>query len=43
MGLQVADHDAFQRREWKAERIGWVLMVLLVVAALVGLLGGQDC
>jgi hypothetical protein len=24
MGLQVADHDAFQRREWRAQRIGWL-------------------
>jgi hypothetical protein len=40
VGLQLSQHDAFQRREWRAERIGWVLMALLVVAALIGLLGG---
>jgi hypothetical protein len=40
MGLQVEQHDAFQRREWAAQRIGWVLMALLVLAGLLGLLGG---
>lgn len=39
MGLQVAQHHAFQRREWTAQRIGWVAMGLVVVAALLGLLG----
>lgn len=40
MGLQVEQHDDFQRREWTAERVGWVLMALLVLAASAGLLGG---
>jgi hypothetical protein len=39
MGLQIADHEAFQQREWRAQRIGWACMGLLVVAALAGLLG----
>ncbi|HWH28620.1 MAG TPA: hypothetical protein VNU26_06590 [Mycobacteriales bacterium] len=39
MGLQVAQHDVFQRREWTAQRIGWATMGLVVVAALAGLLG----
>jgi hypothetical protein len=39
MGLQVEQHDAFQRREWTAQRVGWVAMALLLIAALVGLLG----
>lgn len=30
---------AYQRREWIAQRIGWVTIALLVVAALLGLLG----
>ena len=35
-------HDIeYQRREWVAQRIGWSVMALLVVAALVGLLGGS--
>jgi hypothetical protein len=32
-------HDDFQRREWRAERVGWALMVLFVVAALAGVFG----
>jgi hypothetical protein len=31
----------YQRREWHAQRIGWAVMVLLVLAALLGLLGGS--
>jgi hypothetical protein len=30
---------AHQRREWVAERIGWGIMALLIVAALLGVLG----
>lgn len=40
MGLQIHQHEAFQRREWRAQRIGWVLVLLFVLAALAGLLGG---
>ena len=44
-GLQLpgdTGHDIeYQRREWIAQRIGWTVMALLVVAALVGLLGGS--
>ena len=29
----------FQRREWRAERIGWVALAGLIVAAMLGLLG----
>jgi hypothetical protein len=39
MGLQIEQHDAFQRREWRAQRIGWAVMAAVVVAALAGLLG----
>jgi hypothetical protein len=39
MGLQVAHHQAFQRREWTAQRFGWAAMGLFVTAALLGLLG----
>jgi hypothetical protein len=38
--LQVEQHDAFQRQEWRAQRVGWLMMALLVLAALTGLLGG---
>jgi hypothetical protein len=39
MGLQVADHQAFQRREWTAQRIGWVGIAAFVAAAFLGVLG----
>jgi hypothetical protein len=29
----------FQRREWAAQRVGWIVLALLIVAALAGLLG----
>lgn len=35
--LQLREDMAFQRRSWRAERIGWTIMALLVVAALLGL------
>ncbi|HVE89755.1 MAG TPA: hypothetical protein VNA44_08635 [Burkholderiaceae bacterium] len=38
--LQIEDHQDFQRRQWRAERIGWLAMALLIVAAVAGLLGG---
>lgn len=38
-GLQVEEHLGFQRAMWRAERIGWALMAVVVVAALVGLFG----
>lgn len=31
---------AFQRRVWRVERLGWVAMAAIVVAALLGLFGG---
>jgi len=31
----------FQRREWRVQRIGWVLLTLFIAAALAGLLGGR--
>jgi len=34
------DQDlAFSRREWRVERVGWVVIALLVLAGLLGLLG----
>lgn len=30
----------FQRKQWRAERIGWAVMTLLIVAALAGAFGG---
>lgn len=38
--LEVNDDLDFQRRVWRFERIGWVLMGLIGFAGLLGLLGG---
>ena len=38
-GLQLHQDMAHQRREWRIQRIGWVVMALLLLAALAGLLG----
>ena len=37
--LEIAQDLDFQRREWRAQRIGWVVMALLILAALLGLTG----
>ncbi len=37
--LQVEQDLDFQRREWAIQRVGWVVMLLVVVAALLGLFG----
>lgn len=38
-GIELDEDRAHQRVEWRIERVGWSIMVLLVVAALLGLLG----
>jgi hypothetical protein len=37
--LEIAQDMPHQRLAWKIERVGWLLMALLLLAALVGLLG----
>ena len=37
--LQLAQDMAFQHRNWKAQRIAWVLLALVIVTALIGLWG----
>jgi hypothetical protein len=37
--LDIDQDLEFQRRDWTFERVGWIVMLLLLVAALVGLLG----
>jgi hypothetical protein len=40
VGLLEIDQDLdFQQKEWRLQRIGWVVMALLIVAALLGLTG----
>ena len=38
--LEIGQDLEFQKKEWKAELFGWILMALLLLAALLGLLGG---
>lgn len=38
-GLQLHQDLAFQRRSWKFQRIGWIMMALFVLAGIMGLLG----
>lgn len=39
MDLQIEQDERFQRREWRAERVGWTVLTVFVLAGLVGLLG----
>ncbi|HXH53749.1 MAG TPA: hypothetical protein VNH53_10030 [Sphingomicrobium sp.] len=38
-GLQVQEDRAWQEKFWSAQRVGWVVMALLVLAALAGATG----
>lgn len=38
--LEVDQDLAFQEKEWKIERAGWVVMAAIILLALVGLFGG---
>jgi hypothetical protein len=38
--LQINEDLEFQRRSWVLQRVGWVVMGLVVLAALLGLFGG---
>jgi len=37
--LQLDTDDAFQRKEWRIQRVGWVVWTLVIVAGVIGLLG----
>jgi hypothetical protein len=37
--LDIDTDEEFQRREWRAERVGWLVMLGLVVAGILGLFG----
>jgi hypothetical protein len=37
--LQIDEDLAFQRREWKIQRVGWGAMALVIIAALLGVFG----
>ena len=38
--LEVDRDERFQRREWRIQRISWVLVTLIIVAGLLGAFGG---
>lgn len=38
-GLELDDVMEFQRRSWRVQRVGWMLMAMFIVAALAGLFG----
>lgn len=37
--LEINQDVRFQDREWKAERVGWLLLVALLIVAMLGLFG----
>ncbi len=37
--LEIEQDPKYQRREWRAQRIGWGVMALIILAALLGLFG----
>lgn len=37
--IQLDEDRDFQQREWRGQRIGWAVMLLIVLAALLGLFG----
>lgn len=39
-GSSIDEDLPFQRKQWRVERIGWLLMTVLIVCALAGVLGG---
>lgn len=38
--IEIGHDIGFQRREWVVQRVGWMVMLLIVIAALLGLFGG---
>lgn len=38
--LEINENLKFQRRDWAVQRIGWAVMAVFVIAALLGLFGG---
>jgi hypothetical protein len=37
--LQLDTDDSFQRNEWRIQRVGWFVWILVIVAGFIGLLG----
>ncbi len=39
--LEIGHDLDFQRRSWRVQRVAWLAMILIVIAALLGLFGGE--
>ena len=39
MELELEQDNDFQEKNWKAERVAWIIMTLIIIAALSGILG----
>jgi hypothetical protein len=39
--VAIDEDMAFQRREWMIQRVGWVVILVLLIAGLLGALGGN--
>jgi hypothetical protein len=39
--IEIEDEIAFQKKDWQAQRIGWAIMLLLILLALLGVFGGN--
>jgi hypothetical protein len=37
--LELETNEAFQRNEWRIQRVGWIVWTLAIIAGLIGLLG----
>lgn len=37
--IDLAEDPVFQEKDWRFQRIGWVIMILIIIAALLGLFG----
>lgn len=39
--LEIAHDVEFQQKSWRVQRVGWIIMTLLIVGALLGVFGGE--
>lgn len=39
LDLEIRQNARFQQREWRLERVGWLLMAVFILAGLIGILG----
>ncbi|HZW08550.1 MAG TPA: hypothetical protein VFF69_01485 [Phycisphaerales bacterium] len=39
-GPQITEDEAFQRKDWAAQRIGWIVFAIVLLSAALGVFGG---